>query len=548
MSSLTHFPIEPDMHDFTKYTTAKNKLATTLRQLQKKYHPQEIAVKQLQALSCKLAKDSFTLAVLGQFKRGKSSLLNAILGKSILPTGLLPLTSAITTIRYGTTEKLVLYKENSIFPQELPLKEIASYITETNNPSNSKHIQTACLELPVPFLRYGTKFVDTPGIGSMVTANTQTTYTFLPQCDAALFVTSTDAPLNHTEMDFLHEIKQYTTKIFFILNKTDLLSSEKIIDLIEFIQRHLQQEGFLQSEIFPLSAEKGLQAKQQHNPSLYQASGLQTLEERLINFLSREKNDLFLQKIACECEKIKKQYDPSSSLTHISVSAQETTPLSILPPLTAPDILRTGLPQKGCPACQYLNQLLQNFLAQYQYQLCTQPDKQKELAENLLICPQHLWKLKNMMSPYGAALSFSPLAEQIYHKLYENMNKISPSQMNIPLPTKDTCFICQWLHQAESIYLRELVSILQKDVGRQYYQASQGLCLPHLQKLIQTQKPSSKTIKYLLASSAKNLQKNTEDMLSFALKHETLQRSLQNDNEREACQQTIIQLAGENQI
>jgi hypothetical protein len=84
---------------------------------------------------------------------------------------------------------LILQRENSIFPEELPLSSVPDYVTEKGNPANQKNVKTAYIELPLPFLRRGLEFVDTPGGGSAVTANTATTYGFLPECDAVLFVT-----------------------------------------------------------------------------------------------------------------------------------------------------------------------------------------------------------------------------------------------------------------------------------------------------------------------------------------------------------------------
>jgi hypothetical protein len=69
----------------------------------------------------KLAEDRFSIAVLGQFKRGKSSLLNAIIGSNLLPTGILPLTSVITIVRFGSRERLVIQRRGRQFPEHEPI-------------------------------------------------------------------------------------------------------------------------------------------------------------------------------------------------------------------------------------------------------------------------------------------------------------------------------------------------------------------------------------------------------------------------------------------
>jgi len=169
--------VEPDLEKLRTYTQTKLQLAGQLRIMREALAAlgREHGERKCAELVVKLAEDRFTLAVLGQFKRGKSSLMNAIIGRELLPIGMLPLTSAITVLKYGPIERLVVRRDGSNFPEELPVSALAEYVTEKGNPANRKKVQTACVELPVPFLRRGIEFVDTPGIGSAITANTATT-------------------------------------------------------------------------------------------------------------------------------------------------------------------------------------------------------------------------------------------------------------------------------------------------------------------------------------------------------------------------------------
>jgi hypothetical protein len=105
-----------------------------------------------------LAEDRFHLAVFGQLKRGKSSLRNAIVGREVLPTGLLPLTSAITTLCYGLHDRLIVQRKGWSIPQEIAVAELADYVTEKGNPGNVKGVLEARLELPAAFLRRGLHF------------------------------------------------------------------------------------------------------------------------------------------------------------------------------------------------------------------------------------------------------------------------------------------------------------------------------------------------------------------------------------------------------
>jgi predicted GTPase len=195
------------------YTLAKQEVAAVVRAAKQCFHELGLqdAERHLQEHLVQLAEDRFNLAVVGQFKRGKSTLMNAILGRDVLPTGLLPLTSAITTLCYGPTERVVLRRKGWTVEQEVPLAQLATYITERGNPGNEQGLIEARVELPLPFLRRGLYFIDTPGIGSAHLENTATTYAFLPQMTAVIFVTSVEAPLSEAEESFLADIRLGTT-------------------------------------------------------------------------------------------------------------------------------------------------------------------------------------------------------------------------------------------------------------------------------------------------------------------------------------------------
>ena len=278
------------------YTRAKQEVAKSVRSaldlIRSRGDEQRIA--RCQALLVKLAEDRFNLVVLGQFKRGKSSLMNAIIGRDLLPTGLLPLTSVVTALRFGPAERLVLTRDNS-WPQEAPISALAEYVTERGNPGNVKKIGTAYVELPVSLLRRGLHFVDTPGVGSIHEQNTATTYAFLPQCDAALFVTSVDTPLSELEVDFLRTIRQHARRVFFIVNKTDLLAAEERDEVLGFIRDGLREAaGGEEVRLFAVSSREALEAKRAGDQARYQRSGLKELEDALGAFLVKEKSRALL--------------------------------------------------------------------------------------------------------------------------------------------------------------------------------------------------------------------------------------------------------------
>ena len=291
-----------DSESLRAYTKNKLALAGQLHVLCEviRQRGSETRLQQCRDLMAKLAEDRFTLAVLGQFKRGKSSLMNAIIGRELLPIGVLPLTSAITVLRFAPEERLLVTRSDVklIFPEEFPVERLSEFVTEKGNPGNRKHVKTACVELPVPFLRRGLEFVDTPGVGSAIEANTATTLNFLPECDAVLFVTSVDSPFTRVELEFLESIREHVRKIFFVVNKTDLLDSGERREVLDFVRDTIRgQMGTDDVKVFPVSSRLGLAAKLAGDWSQGLETGLRELENALARFLSGEKATVFLAAI-----------------------------------------------------------------------------------------------------------------------------------------------------------------------------------------------------------------------------------------------------------
>lgn len=250
----------------------------------------ELTIRECRRLLARVAEDRFNLAVLGQFSRGKSSLMNALLGAAKLPTGVLPLTSVITTVTYGESERVLLQREDWSLPQEIPLSRLSEFVTQQGNPGNEKRVTLAEVQLPNELLRLGVHFADTPGIASAIAANTRTTRQFLPEADAAIFVTSFESPMTETEVNFLREIREHVRKVFVVVNKLDLISSAEsaaaLNSVREIVYATLQENDI---EIFAVSAREALRAKLEGSPETLIHSGLPVLESALTDFLRRDK-------------------------------------------------------------------------------------------------------------------------------------------------------------------------------------------------------------------------------------------------------------------
>ena len=245
----------------------------------------------------KILSQSFNLVVLGQFKRGKSTFINALLGAPILPTAVVPLTSVVTILSYGESPKAVV-RFLSGGEKVIDVGEIASYITEKENPKNEKGVKEVEVFYPSEYLKNGVRIIDTPGVGSVYNHNTEVAYNYLPYVDAGIFIVSADPPLSQSEHSFLKDIKSSADKIFFVLNKIDQVNEEDRQESLEFTKMVIEEDfGKGKVKIFPLSARWALEGKLNKDEATLKKSLLPDFEARLRNFLIQEKGLVLLRSI-----------------------------------------------------------------------------------------------------------------------------------------------------------------------------------------------------------------------------------------------------------
>ncbi len=192
-------------------------------------------------LATRLAEGRFHLVCVGQFKRGKSTLLNALIGDAILPSGVIPVTSAITILRYGP-ERRARVRFASGREEQIDTADIVAYVSETENPENRKGVRTVEVFLPSPLLAEGMCLVDTPGIGSVFSGNAAVTREFVPHIDAALVVIGADPPLSGEELALVEEVAGNVEHLVFVLNKADRLSERERTEGTRFAEEVLSRK------------------------------------------------------------------------------------------------------------------------------------------------------------------------------------------------------------------------------------------------------------------------------------------------------------------
>lgn len=198
--------------------------------------------RQMEAVENLLAQNPpINVAVLGQFKAGKSSFINSLIGKPVLPVGVIPVTTAITRLHYGETERVVVRHFDGT-TTEAALADIAAFTSEAENPGNQRNVFVVDIELPSLKEYAGLRLVDTPGLGSVFKYHKAASENWLPEVGAALLAISSERPLSDRDLELIRELTRHTPNILLLLTKADLLSCEQQDEVIRFFQQTLQRE------------------------------------------------------------------------------------------------------------------------------------------------------------------------------------------------------------------------------------------------------------------------------------------------------------------
>jgi GTP-binding protein EngB required for normal cell division len=189
-------------------------------------------------LAERAAAGRFYVACIGQFKRGKSTLINALLEDELLPTGVPPVTSVPTIVRAG--ERGARVRTASGW-RPIPIEDLGSYVSEDGNPGNTRGVLAVEVFSSSPLLAGGLCFVDTPGLGSVIEANTAATREFLPHVDAVVAVLGVDPPIAAEELAFLTETVRQADTMLLVLNKADRLPPGERATAVAFTRRVLTE-------------------------------------------------------------------------------------------------------------------------------------------------------------------------------------------------------------------------------------------------------------------------------------------------------------------
>jgi GTP-binding protein EngB required for normal cell division len=204
-------------------------------------------------LARRLREDRLRVLVVGEAKRGKSTVVNALLGRAVLPTGVTPLTAIATTVTYGADEHVSVQRFDG-HSETFPLSALPQLVTEDGNPHNRRGLARVVVYLDAPLLAEGVELVDAPGTGSVFAHNTAAAREALEAMDAAVFVLTADPPISNAERELLAQVRAASVATFVILNKIDRLDEVERTAAVAFTERVIGPG----TRIYPCSARVAL--------------------------------------------------------------------------------------------------------------------------------------------------------------------------------------------------------------------------------------------------------------------------------------------------
>ena len=255
--------------------------------------PDSPTISRVKSIIEDLKEDYYTVVVVGEFKHGKSTFVNALLGEDLMPVDVTPTTATINAIMHSEQSGLEVVKKNGEIEQHRLSKELLNNYTASSDfdPEEVKYLK---LFHSANLLKKKVILVDTPGVNDLNQQRSEVTHSFIPRADVVLFMLSMTAPVKRTEQEFMEHHLASHKQMIYLANFLDRIDEEEIEDVLDTLKNRIQKiTGNSEARIFPISALEGLQGKLQEDEELLNFSGLAEVEEEIASLInSSSRNEL----------------------------------------------------------------------------------------------------------------------------------------------------------------------------------------------------------------------------------------------------------------
>ncbi len=234
----------------------------------------------LEAVERQTKNQLLNVAVFGRFKAGKSSFLNQLLRRPVLPVGVVPVTSVVTEICYAKQESATVIYRGGHTTETVPLTAIGRYVSELDNPGNRRGVETVRVFVPEMVAYQKLRLVDTPGLQSILAHNTETSFAWSPNVDLALVAVGVDPPLTQQDVELIERLLRFTPNVSVLLTKTDTLSPSAQDEVLAFIENQLRAKFPGGIRVYPFSVKPGYEQLQSHIEKDYLSRALASFQEQ----------------------------------------------------------------------------------------------------------------------------------------------------------------------------------------------------------------------------------------------------------------------------
>jgi len=247
-----------------------------------------------------LEEGRFLIVVVGEFSRGKSTFLNALLGAKVLPAHNLPTTATINEIAYGPEPVArVFYRDGTV--EERPVDSLRGFALARSEEgqAEAERVRVVKIEYPCDYCRDGVVLVDTPGVNDTRPHRAEITTSYVPRADAAIMVMDTMMALSKSEKDFLTDkiVGQHIRKVFVVVNKADRVAPGELQTILARVEQELSELPGLEGRppIYAVDSKPTLAARLEGRPA---SELFLRFEEDLQRFLVEEKGTWLLRNAA----------------------------------------------------------------------------------------------------------------------------------------------------------------------------------------------------------------------------------------------------------
>ncbi|MFD3503966.1 dynamin family protein [Streptomyces sp. NPDC058676] len=237
----------------------------------------------------------FTVMIVGDFNRGKSTLVNAILGDRVLPTKPEPTTAVITEVHYAEQATAHLYptSDNGLTPEPVPVDvdRLEEYLAvDQDDPEAASPYKRAVVRWPVDLCRDGVVLVDSPGLNN-INVHTDITLNYLQSADAVIMVVDATVAFAENERHYLESRIRANghEDVLFVITKTDTLDEYELPIALQSIRRTVENLRRPREALFFVRAKQALNGRMSGDQELIESSGITEFEEALSEFLARER-------------------------------------------------------------------------------------------------------------------------------------------------------------------------------------------------------------------------------------------------------------------